>query len=84
MYLNYIRLIKELYDLNEETGKKYEYTIRVMLDECVYHFMDSHKIPYEKQGEFLSAMFYDYPKVVSDYKTKKFTEQEKSHNKANN
>lgn len=73
MFYNYIRLIKELYEIMEEVEPKYESTIRIMLDECVMHFFQAHSIPFEKQGEFLATMLYDCPKVQADYKTKKFT-----------
>ena len=72
IYYNFIQLVEELYEIMEQTEKKLHPTIRLMLDETVYHFLDMHRIPYEKQGEFLTVMFPNCPKAVQDYKLKKF------------
>ncbi len=74
MYYNYIRMIEELYAVMDlKDAQCYSETLRLMIDECVMHFMEAHNVPFERQGEFLASMFYDCPRVVSDYKSKRFT-----------
>lgn len=72
MYYNFIKMIKELYEIMDTCDPKYHHTLRMMVDECVMHFLEAHSVPFEKQGEFLSVMLYDCPKAVSEYKMKKF------------
>lgn len=73
MYYNYIRMIEELYAvMGLEEAKPYLGTLRIMLDECVMHFLEAHSVPFEKQGDFLTTMLYNCPKATADYKTKKF------------
>lgn len=73
MFYNYPRLIKDLYSLLFlEGAEDKEPTIRIMLDECVMHFLEAHNVTPEKQAEFLGVMLYDCPQAVNDYKNKKF------------
>ena len=72
MYYNFIRIIKELYEVMDKVDVQYHCTLKLMLDESVMHFLEAHKVPFEKQGEFLSVMLYDCPKAIADYKTRKF------------
>lgn len=72
-YYNYIRLATDLYELmTSENGKPYKNTLMTMLDECIYHFLEGHNVPIERQGEFLSVMFVDTPAIYEMYKNKKF------------
>lgn len=74
-YYNYIKLTTDLYKiLISDIGKEYKSTIMVMMDECIYHFLDTHKIPQDRQAEFLNTMFVDCPQIVDMYKTKKFNQ----------
>ena len=74
MYYNYIKLCTDLYSLmGTQDGSHYKPTLMTMLDECVYHFLTEHKVPAERQAEFLSVMFCECPAIVEMYKTKKFT-----------
>lgn len=72
-YYNFIKQIKDLYEIMDATETKYHPTLRLMIDEVMYHFMDSYKVPFEKQGEFLLVMFPDCPRAQAEYKTKKFS-----------
>lgn len=72
-YYNYIKIITDLHKiLMSDIGKEYKSTIMTMMDESVYHFLESHKVPQERQAEFLNIMFPDCPDIVAMYKTKKF------------
>lgn len=72
MYYNYIRMVKDLYSVMDKVEEVYHPTLRIMVDECVMHFLQAHSVPFERQSEFLQTMFYDLPQVVNDYKNKKF------------
>lgn len=71
-YYNFIKQAKDLYEIMDNVDQKYHHTLRTMLDEVMYHFMDMHKVPFEKQGEFLQVMFPDCPRALGDYRTKRF------------
>lgn len=72
MYFNYQRMIKELYELLESSDEKYHNTIRIMIDESVYHFLKEHNVPFDKQAKFLTTMFEkECPRVIAEYKLKK-------------
>lgn len=73
MYYNFIKMIKDLYEVMDAVEPKYHSSLKLMLDECVMHFLEAHKVPFERQGEFLSVMLYDCPRVIAEYKTKKFS-----------
>lgn len=75
MYYNFIKQVKDIYEVMDNVDPKYHGTLRIMLDEVMYHFMDMHKVPFEKQGEFLQVMFPDCPRAMAEYRTKKFTDQ---------
>lgn len=73
MYYNYPRMIKELYALlTLEDARDSRYTLEIMLDECVMHFLGEHNVTPERQAEFLAIMLYDCPQAVAEYKNKKF------------
>lgn len=74
-YYNFPKMIKDLYELmsEEDITISQKNTLREMIDECVFHFLEAHQVPYERQGEFLEVMLDGCPKAVSEYKTKKFS-----------
>ena len=73
MYYNYIRIVKDLYAmLDNPENREFESTIRIMLDETMFHFVEAHAVPFERREEFLTTMFYDCPQAIADYKIKKF------------
>ncbi|MEG0153163.1 MAG: hypothetical protein RR744_08310 [Cellulosilyticaceae bacterium] len=71
MYYNFIKQAKEISEIMNLVDSKYNCTLRTMLDEIMFHFMEEHKVPFEKQEEFLTVMFYDEPTLVKEYKTRK-------------
>lgn len=76
MYYNYIKLSTDLFTLmNSPAGMEYKGTLSTLLDECIYHFLNDHNVPQDRQAEFLSVMFVDCPTIADMYKTKKFTNQ---------
>lgn len=72
VYYNFTRQAKDLYELLDVSDKKYEYTIKTMLDEVMYHLLKENNVPFEKQAEFLQVMFYDCPRAINEYKNKRF------------
>lgn len=73
MYYNYQRMARDLYCMmSMPENKEYECTLRLMLDETIFHFLEEYNVPFERQEEFLTTMFYDCPKAITDYKTKRF------------
>lgn len=72
MYYNFQKQIKDLYEIMGAVDKKYHQTLRLMIDECVFHYLEMNKVPFESQGVFLATMFPDCPTVVSEYKLKRF------------
>lgn len=72
MYFNFQKQAKDIYAVMDKVDEEYHQTLRILLDEVIYHFLDLHAVPYEKQGEFLNIMFPDCPRAVNDYRTKKF------------
>lgn len=73
MFYNYPRMIKEIYALMAlDAARDSGYTLNIMLDETVMHFLEEHNVSSERQAEFLAIMLYDCPQAVNDYKNKKF------------
>ena len=75
MYYNYQKMTNDLYALMDmECNRHYEHTLRIMIDECVYHFLKEHNVPPSEQAIFLGVMFPENDRVVQEYKNKKFSE----------